>query len=76
MGTWELSVYPPSYGDPFYRGRGSGRGRGRGGREPIGERPFDRDLIRGFGRSSFQGFGRGNGRGFYSQRPFRKRQKM
>ena len=30
--TWEqrdYRLYPPRYGDPFYRGRGRGRGRGR-----------------------------------------------
>ena len=30
--TWgqrDYQIYPPRYGDPFYRGRGRGRGRGR-----------------------------------------------
>ena len=30
--TWgqrDCQLYPPGYGDPFYRGRGRGRGRGR-----------------------------------------------
>ena len=31
--TWgqrDYQLYPPQYGDPFYRGKGRGRGRGRG----------------------------------------------
>ena len=45
--TWGLrdyQLYPPHYGDPFYRGRGRGRGRGsRGrGREWIQERQMER----------------------------------
>ena len=31
--TWgqrDYRLYPPQYGDPFYRDRGRGRGRGRG----------------------------------------------
>ena len=31
--TWgqrDYRLYPPHYGDPFYRGKGRGRGRGRG----------------------------------------------
>ena len=61
-----LYLYPPRYGDPFYRGRGRGRGR----REMISERPPERDSTQGFGRGLTQGsFGRGNGRRFYSQGP-------
>ena len=33
--TWgqrDYQLYPPQYGDPFYRGRGRGRGRGGRGR--------------------------------------------
>ena len=40
--TWgqrDYRLYPPQYGDPFYRGRGRGRGRGgRGRREWLQER--------------------------------------
>ena len=40
--TWgqrDYRLYPPWYGDPFYRGRGRGRGRGgRGRREWLQER--------------------------------------
>ena len=65
-GQRDYWLYPPRYGDPFYRGRGRGRGRGR--REMMSERPHERDSTQGFGRGSTQGFfGRGNGRGFYSQ---------
>ena len=46
-GYW---LYPPRYGDPFYRGRGRGRGRGR--REMMNERPHERDSTQGFGRGS------------------------
>ena len=61
--TWgqrDYQLYPPRYGDPFYRGRG--RGRGRGGRECLSERPFEREPNGGFGRGFFHGNRRGNGR--------------
>ena len=51
--TWghrDYRLYPPHYGDPFYRGRGRG---GRGRREWLQERPMERPNG---------GFGRGNGR--------------
>ena len=35
----DYCLYPPRYGNPFYRGRGRGRGR----REMISKRPPDRD---------------------------------
>ena len=41
--TWgqrDYRLYPPWYGDPFYRGRGKGRGRGR--QDWISERPMER----------------------------------
>ena len=60
MGTKRLLSLPPRYGDPFYRVRGRGRGRGR--REWMGERPFERESIQGFGRGSSYGNGKGNGR--------------
>ena len=44
--TWgqrDYQLYPPRYGDPFYRGRGRGRGRSRGRREWLSERPFERE---------------------------------
>ena len=47
--TWgqrDYRLYPPRYGNPFYRGRGRGRGR----REWLSERPFERELNGGFGR--------------------------
>ena len=48
-------LYPPWYGDPFYRGRGRGRGRGgRGRREWLQERQIDRPNG-GFGRGYVQG---------------------
>ena len=54
--TWgqrDYRLYPPQYGDPFYRGRGRGRGRGgRGRREWLQERQMERPN---------RGFGRGNG---------------
>ena len=68
-GQRDYQFYPPRYGDPFCRGRGRSRGRGRGRREWMGERPFEREVIQGFGRGSSHGNGRGNGRGFYSQAP-------
>ena len=43
--TWlqrDYRLYPPQYGDPFYRGRGRVRGRGRGRREWLQERQMDR----------------------------------
>ena len=53
--TWDCRdyrLYPPHYGDPFYRGRCRGRGRGgRGRREGLQERCMDRPN---------EGFGRGN----------------
>ena len=48
--TWgqrDYRLYPPWYGDPFYRGRGRGRGRGR--RQWLQERQMDRHNG-GFGR--------------------------
>ena len=51
--TWgqrDYRLYPPQYGDPFYRGRGRGRG------EWLQERQMDRPSG-GFGR----GFSCGNG---------------
>ena len=75
MGSERLSVLPPRYGDPFYRGRGRDRGRGRGRREWMSKRPFEREAIQGFGRGSFHGNGRGNGRGFYCQAPLERNQR-
>ena len=49
--TWgqrDYRLYPPQYGDPFYRGRGRGR------REWLQERQMDRS-NRGFGRGYSQG---------------------
>ena len=40
-GQRDYQLYPPRYGDPFYRGRGRGRGRRR--REMMSERPHERD---------------------------------
>ena len=57
--TWahrDYQLYPPHYGDPFYRGRGRGRGRGnRGRREWLQERPMERsngDSNRGNGQNN------------------------
>ena len=58
--TWghrNYRLYPPRYGDPFYRGRGRGR------RDWLNERPFDRDQNRGAGR----GFLHENGRGVMTE---------
>ena len=56
--TWgqrDYRLYPPQYGDPFYRGRGRGRGRGgRGRREWLQERQIDRPNG-GFERGYAQG---------------------
>ena len=55
--TWghrDYQLYPPHYGDPFYRGRGRG-GRGRG-REWIQERQMERPS-----RNSNRGNGQSNG---------------
>ena len=57
--TWgqrDYRLYPPQYGDPFYRGRGRGRGRGRRRREWLQERQMDRPNG-GFGRGNSQGNG-------------------
>ena len=57
--TWgqrDYRLYPPQYGDPFYRGRGRRRGRGRGRHEWLQERQMDRQ-NRGYGR----GYSCGNG---------------
>ena len=51
--TWgqrDYRLYPPQYGDPFYRGRGRGRGR----REWLQERQMNRPNG-GFGRGYNQG---------------------
>ena len=62
--TWgqrDYRLYPPHYGDPFYRGRGRGRGRGgRGRREWLTERQTERPNG---------GFGRGNGCTIRPQQP-------
>ena len=69
-GQRDYQLYPPRYGDPFYRGRGRGRGRGKGRREMMIERPPERDPTQGFERGLTQrSIGRGNGREFYSQGP-------
>ena len=52
-GQRDYQLYPPQYGDPFYRGRGRGRGR----QEWLNERPIERSNG-GLGR----GFSCGNGR--------------
>ena len=60
--TWgqrDYRLYPPRYGDSFYRGRGRGRGRDRGRRDWLSERPLERESNGGFGR----GFSHGNRRG-------------
>ena len=54
--TWgqrDYRLYPPQYGDPFYRGRGRG-GRGERKREWLQERQIDRPNGR-FGRGYVQG---------------------
>ena len=48
-GQRDYWLYPPRYGDPFYRGRGRGR------REMMNERPHERDSTQGFGRGSTRG---------------------
>ena len=62
--TWgqrDYLLYPPHYGDPFYRGRGRGRGRGgRGRREWLTERQLE---------GPNGGFGRGNSCAVRSQQP-------
>ena len=69
-GQRDYWLYPPRYGDPFYRGRGRGR------REMMNERPHERDSTQGFGRGSNQGsFGRENGRGYYSQGPLERNER-
>ena len=58
--TWgqrDYRLYPPRYGDPFYRGRGRGRGRGR--RDQLNDRPFEREPNGGLGGGFFHGNGRG-----------------
>ena len=73
-GQRDYQLYPPRYGDQFYRGRGRGRGRGR--REMMSERSHERDSTQGFGRGSTQGsFGRGNGRGYYPQGPLERNER-
>ena len=69
-GQRDYWLYPPRYGDPYYRGKGRGRGRGRGRREAMDmdERPHERHPTGGFGRGYAQGnFGGGNGRGYLPQ---------
>ena len=51
-------LYPPQYGDPFYRGGGRGRGRGRW--QWLSERPLERSNG-GFGRGFCHRNGRGTG---------------
>ena len=65
MPTWgqrDYRLYPPRYGDPFYRGRARGRGRGRGRRDWLSERPFKRETNGGSGRGFFHGNRRGTTR--------------
>ena len=55
--TWgqrDYRLYPPQYGDPFYRGRGRGRGRSRGRREWLQKRQMDKPNG-GFRRGYSQG---------------------
>ena len=60
-GQRDYRLYPPHYGDPFYRGRGRGRGRGgRGRREWLTERQMERPNG---------GFSRGNGHTVRPQQP-------
>ena len=76
MGTERLSVLPPRYGDPFYRGRGRDRGREGVEEEENGWlRDPGREATQGFGRGSSHGHGRGNGRGFYFQVPLERSQR-
>ena len=49
-GQRDYRLYPPRYGNPFYRGRGRGRGRGR--RDWLSERPFERETNGGPGRGT------------------------
>ena len=56
-GQRDYRLYPPRYGDPFYRGIGRVRGRGRGRHEWFNGRPVERSNG-GLGR----GFSHGNGR--------------
>ena len=51
-GQRDYQLYPPGYGDPYYRGRGRGRGRGRDNEERQWIGPHERDPTRGFGRGS------------------------
>ena len=56
--TWgqrDYRLYPPRYGDPFYRGRGRG---GRGRREWLQERQIERPN---------RGFARGNGQDYHKR---------
>ena len=55
-GQRDYRLYPPQYGDPFYRGRGRRRGRDRGRCKWLQERQMDRPNG-GFGR----GFSHSNG---------------
>ena len=50
LGQRDYRLYPPHYGDPFYRGRGRGRGR----RDWLQERQMDRPTG-GFSRGYVQG---------------------
>ena len=69
-GQRDYWLYPPRYGNPFYRGRGRGR------RAMMNEWPPMRDSTQGFGRGLTQGsFGRGNGRGFYFQGPLERHER-
>ena len=58
--TWghrDYHLYPPHYGDPFYRGRSRGRDRGnRGRREWLQDRPMERP-----NGNSNRGHGQDNG---------------
>ena len=72
QGQRDYWLYPPSYGDPFYRGRGRDRGRGRGRREIMNERPQERDSTQGFGRGSTRGSFK---RGYYPQGPLERNER-
>ena len=59
-GQRDYGLYPPRYGDPFYRGRVRARGRGR--RDWLSKRPFERETNGGSGRGFFHGNRRGTTR--------------
>ena len=73
VSTWgqrDYRLYPPHYGDPFYRGRGRG---GRGRKEWLQERQIERP-NRGFARRNGRDYNERSQQEVFTDRPQSVRQ--